>query len=291
MPTVSLNDGRILGFERWGDPDGQPLCLLHGTPGCRLSRFPDEGLWSTLGIALITIDRPGYGLSSALPERRVSHAARDVAAVADAIGVERFMVSGGSGGGPHALACAAVLTDRVRACAAVASAAPLVKAELDGLIGLNRESYRILTEEGRTAMGNLLGELREQILADPIAATRAQLADAPPEDLEWLGREDVQRVQLEAMVEALRPGVQGWVDDAMSLFGEDWDIDLGAVECPVRFWHSANDKNGPLSAIERLVERVPGASLHVWRTGGHTAPSRYIGDVMQDLIAAAAAPA
>jgi pimeloyl-ACP methyl ester carboxylesterase len=290
MTTVSLDDGRVLGYEQWGDPAGHPLFLLHGTPGCRLTRHPDETLWSSLGLRVVTLDRPGYGLSSALPERRVSHAAHDVAAVADAIGLERFMVSGGSGGGPHALACAAILKDRVRACAAVASAAPLAKDELDGMIDLNRESYRIMTEEGRTAMVGFLGELRAQILADPIAATRSNMADAPPEDIEWHAREDVQRVQLEAIVEALRPGVEGWVDDAMSLFAMDWDIDLGAITCPTRFWHSANDRNGPLSAIERLVERVPGANLHVWRTGGHTAPSRNMADVVRDLVEAAAAP-
>ncbi len=288
MTTISLDDGRTLGFEQWGDPAGQPLFLLHGTPGCRLSRHPDPELWSALGLSVITVDRPGYGLSTALAGRRVSHAAHDVAVLADAIGVGRFMVAGGSGGGPHALACAAILKERVRACAAVASAAPVVQDELDGVIGVNRESYRTLAEQGRAGMVRLLGQLRAQILADPIEATRVSVADAAPEDIEWNAREDVQRVQLEAIVEALRPGVEGWVDDAVSLFAEDWDIDLGAISCPVRFWHSANDRNGPLSAIQRVVERVPGASLSVWQTGGHTAPLRYIGDVARDLIDAAA---
>jgi pimeloyl-ACP methyl ester carboxylesterase len=288
MPTISLGDGRVLGFERWGDPGGQPLFLLHGTPGCRLNRHPDPALWSGLDLDVITLDRPGYGLSTALPSRQVGHAADDVAAVADALGIERFMVAGGSGGGPHALACAAILPDRVRACAAVACAAPLTEDEVDGLIDLNRESYRTMVEEGRPGMVNRLGQLRAQILADPIAAGRVNLADAPPEDIEWNAREDVQRVQLEAMVEALRPGVDGWVDDAVSLFADDWGVDLGAIGCPVRFWHSADDRNGPLSAIERLAEQVAGANLHVWRTGGHTAPSRYQGDVLRDLIDAAA---
>jgi pimeloyl-ACP methyl ester carboxylesterase len=288
MATLTLDDGRTLGFETWGDPAGQPLFLLHGSPGCRLTRPPDAAVWSTLDLALITLDRPGYGLSTALPERRVSHAAHDVAAVADAIGVERFMVVGGSGGGPHALACAAILNERVRACAAVASAAPLVEDEVDGLIDLNRESFRIMAERGRAGIVARLGRLREQILADPIEAARAHAADAPPEDVDWHAREDVQQVQVEAIVEALRPGVDGWLDDAISLFAEDWDVDLRAITCPVRFWHSANDRNGPLSAIERLAGQVPGASLHVWHTGGHTAPSRYMGDVLRDLIDAAA---
>jgi pimeloyl-ACP methyl ester carboxylesterase len=287
MTTISLDDGRTLGFEQWGDPAGQPLFLLHGTPGCRLSRHPDPDLWSTLGLLVITLDRPGYGLSTALPWRRVSHAAHDVAVLADAIGVDRFMVAGGSGGGPHALACAAILKERVRACAAVACAAPVVKDELDSVIDVNRESYRTLTEEGRAGMVRLLGQLRAQILADPIEATQVSTVDAAPEDIEWNAREDVQRVQREAIVEALRPGVDGWVDDAVSLFAQDWDVDLGAISCPARFWHSANDRNGPLSAIQRVVERVPGASLQVWQTGGHTAPLRYIGDVLHNLIDAA----
>jgi pimeloyl-ACP methyl ester carboxylesterase len=290
MATLTLDDGRIFGFEQWGDPNGQPLFLLHGTPGCRFNRPHDPALLSSLGLAVITVDRPGYGLSTALPGRRVSHAARDVAAVADALGVERFMVAGGSGGGPHALACAAILKERVRACAAVACAAPVVKEELDGVIGVNREAYRILTEEGRPGIVSFLGQLRAQLLADPIQATRDNTADAAPEDIEWNAREDVQRVRLEAIVEALRPGVDGWADDAVSLFAEDWDVDLRAARCPVRFWHSADDRNGPLSAVQRVAERVPGASLRVWNTGGHTAPSRYMGDVLRDLVDAAENP-
>jgi pimeloyl-ACP methyl ester carboxylesterase len=74
----------------------------------------------------------------------------------------------------------------------------------------------------------------------------------------------------------------------MSLFAEDWEVDLRVGVCPVRFWHSADDRNGPLSAVQRLAERVPGASVTVWRTGGHTAPSRYMRDVLGDLIDAAA---
>jgi pimeloyl-ACP methyl ester carboxylesterase len=217
----------------------------------------------------------------------ISHAAHDVAAVADALGLERFMVAGSSGGGPHALACAAKLGERVRARGMLASAAPLVQRELDRLIGLNRESHRILAQDGRPGMVGFLGELRERILADPTTTLRSHMADAAPADVEWEARQDVQAVRREAVIEALRPGVQGWADDAVSLFGEDWDIDLSTIACPGRFWHSDDDRNGPLSAIERVVEQVPGSSLDIWRGAGHTAPSRFMPDVLNALIDAA----
>ena len=289
MRAVVLEDGRTVAYEQWGDLDGRPMFFLHGTPGCRLNRHPDATLWPGLRLHVITLDRPGYGESTALPGRRVSHAAHDVAAVADALGFERFLVVGSSGGGPHALACAAELGDRVLACAAVASAAPLLPAEVDDLISVNREAQRILAERGRPGLVEFLGALRGELLADVVGTLRVQLADAPSADAQWNQREDVQRVRREAVLEALRPGVEGWVDDSISIFGEDWGVELGHVGCAVRFWHSDDDRNGPLSAIVRLVDAIPGASLNVWSGEGHSAPARNMEGILRDLIAASGA--
>lgn len=234
MNEVTSDDGRAIAYAEWGDPSGHTLFSLHGTPGCRLSRHPDPRLWSGLGLRVITLDRPGYGRSTPLSGRRVAHAAHDVGAVADELGVERFLVIGGSGGGPHALACAAGLGDRVAACAAVAGAAPLTGDEVDGLIGLNRESYRVFAAQGREGMADFLADLRGAILADPSGATSGNLSDAPRADVEWYGRPEVQAVHRESLLEALRPGVQGWVDDAVSIFHEDWGVDLADIGFPVR---------------------------------------------------------
>jgi pimeloyl-ACP methyl ester carboxylesterase len=284
METVAVGDHRIVAYERWGALDGQPMFFLHGSPGCRLNRHPDATLWPDLGLHGVTIDRPGYGASTALPGRRVRHAAGDVAAVADALGVGPFLVVGSSGGGPHALACAAELGHRVLGCAVVASAAQLLPSEVEDLIGVNRQALRILAEYGRPGMVDFLGSLRDDFLADPVAALEVQLADAPAADIQWNQREDVRTVRREAILEALRPGVQGWVDDSVSIFGDDWNLDLGRVTCPVRFWHSDDDRNGPLPAIQRLVESVPGATLTVWNGEGHSAPARNMDQVLGDLL-------
>ncbi|HEY7324773.1 MAG TPA: alpha/beta hydrolase [Streptosporangiaceae bacterium] len=289
MSTLTLPDGRTYGYEQWGDPAGLPLFSVHGTPGGRLSRYPDVSLWERLGLRVITIDRPGYGLSTPLPGRTVAHIAADVAAVADHLGIGRFAVHGGSGGGPHALAIAALLGDRVLACAAVCSGAPLEPDEVAAMVEINQESYRVMTEQGRAGITEFLAPWRDRMLADPVGGLNAAMADAPPQDHDWLARPDVQQVQAESLTDALMPGLDGWVDDAMSMEAQPWGIDLAAILCPTQFWHSDDDANCPLSATRRLVDAVPNARLDIWEGQGHTAPSRNAEQVLTDLIAAARA--
>ena len=105
-------DGRQLSTQAYGDPDGKPVFLLHGTPGSRLGPHPRGAVLHRLGVQLIAFDRPGYGESDRREGRRVADAAADVLAIADAYGLDKFAVVGRSGGGPHALACAALLPDR-----------------------------------------------------------------------------------------------------------------------------------------------------------------------------------
>src|ERR1700752_4160083 len=109
LRTLEAADGRTLAFAVWGDPDGFPLLSLHGTPGCRLQRWPREDLYIELGVCLVTHDRAGYGRSDRHHGRRVVDEVGDVRALADELGFDRFGVSGGSGGGPHVVAGAAVL--------------------------------------------------------------------------------------------------------------------------------------------------------------------------------------
>ncbi|MCZ4510980.1 alpha/beta fold hydrolase, partial [Streptomyces sp. ActVer] len=95
MPNgIRMRDGRLLAFEEWGDPDGSPVILLHGTPGCRHGAVPAELMAERPGVRFIAYDRPGYGDSDRGPGRRVAQAARDVAALADGLGLGRFAVLG-----------------------------------------------------------------------------------------------------------------------------------------------------------------------------------------------------
>ncbi|HEY7146277.1 MAG TPA: alpha/beta hydrolase [Streptosporangiaceae bacterium] len=290
MTTIMLADGRKYAFEEWGDPAGQLMFSLHGTPGGRLGRHPDRTLWPRLGLRVITVDRPGYGQSTPLPGRQVAHVAADVAAVAGHLGADRFAVIGGSGGGPHALAVAALLGDRVRACVPVCSAAPVTEQEVSAMVEVNQDSYRVWEQEGRPGIARKLAALREVILADPAGGLAAQLADAPAADQDWFSRAEVQRNMAEQMTDALAPGAEGWIDDSVSMMADQpWGFDFGAICCPVHFWHSDDDANAPLPALRRVAAQVPGARLTTWHGQGHSAPSRNMEQVLTDLIATLAA--
>ena len=106
--TILLQDGRRLGYDEYGPPDGKPLFYFHGTPSSRKDwpALGNQGLPEKLGVRVIVADRPGMGLSDFQPERRIADWPADVVALADTLELERFSVLGYSGGGPYAVACA-----------------------------------------------------------------------------------------------------------------------------------------------------------------------------------------
>src|SRR5215218_8504513 len=139
---ISLADGRTLAAAEWGDPDGIPFIAIHGTPGGRIGWHKDPNIYRRFGLRRITYDRPGYGESTRHPGRRVIDAVSDVEQLTSALGIDRFLVSGGSGGGPHALACAALLPDRVLKCHAGVSVAPFDAEGLDWLDGMTEGNVK-----------------------------------------------------------------------------------------------------------------------------------------------------
>ena len=121
---VRLADGRALAYAEWGAPDGFPVFGFHGSPGSRRTHLGEEAPRSA-DVRLILPDRPGFGLSDPQPGRALLDWPRDVAALADHLGVDRFAVYGFSGGGPYALACAWAMPERVTAAAVVGGEGPI----------------------------------------------------------------------------------------------------------------------------------------------------------------------
>src|SRR5947207_11581047 len=135
--TVAAADGRTLTIAEWGDPDGSPVFLLHGTPGSRFVGQANASAYADVGALVITYDRPGYGGSDRFRGRRVVDCVADVSAIADSLGIERFAVSGGSWGGPHSLAVAARLPERVTRSACIAGVAPFDMPGFDWFAGMD----------------------------------------------------------------------------------------------------------------------------------------------------------
>jgi pimeloyl-ACP methyl ester carboxylesterase len=255
-------DGRKLAFAEWGDPSGNPVFILHGTPGCRLNRHPDAALVRSTGAHMITYDRPGYGGSDRHQGRTVADAAGDVAAIADALGIGRFSVSGGSGGGPHALALAALLGDRVTRAACVVGLAPFAALGDEWFTGMDTENVKefgwALAGEERLAaeLQREDEQLRQRVAADP--ATMLGNFDLSESDKKVLSRADFEEMWRESTIEQTRNGVWGWVDDDLA-FVSGWGFDPATVAVPTLVWYGTGDVLVPPSHGEWIVSTVPGA--------------------------------
>jgi pimeloyl-ACP methyl ester carboxylesterase len=277
--------GRTLCVVQAGDPEGRTIFSLHGTPGSR-------GPWREVvedaerrGIRLIAYDRPGYGHSDPAPGRTVADAAGDIAAIADALGVERYAVYGGSGGGPHALANA-VRSDRVVAVAALASVAPWGAEGLDWLDGMGQDN---LDEFAATLAGE--EELREYLAKQRdsmLSASPEGIADSlesllcPPDRACLTG--ELATYFYDQVREALRDGVEGWVQDDI-VFVMPWGFELADISVPVQVWHGAQDQFVPVAHGRWLAERIPDAEEHVYAEDGHlTLQIARVGDVHDWLL-------
>ena len=274
-------DGRVLCVLEEGGEHGQAVFALHGTPGSRL-------LWRGLvedaeqrGLRLLAYDRPGYGGSDPHPGRTVADAAADVAAIADALGIERFAVEGGSGGGPHALACSALLPERCVAAAALASVAPYPAEGLDWLAGMGQDNLDEFgaTLEGREPLERYLrGQADELLAAEPEALADALRSLLSPPDAAILTGE-VAEYLYAATHEAVGERLDGWIDDDF-VFVRPWGFELDDIAVPVQLWHGAQDRFVPIAHGEWLAERIPAVDAQLHDGDGHlTIQLERIGDV------------
>ena len=265
---LTLRDGRTLTWREYGASNGRPVLRFQGTPGSRNSRYPHEDAYDRLDARVIVADRPGYGAASRLPGRGISVVADDAAELLDHLGLSTVHVIGQSGGGPHALAFAARHLERVRAVSVVVGAVPVEEEDLGGLIQLNREGW-YAAREGWDAMFNLLEPRREEFLIDPLAAFRKTMAAAPASDKAVMEDPAWQRVLIEDVTEALRPGAEGWTDEAMALL-LSWDFEPADIARGVTWWHGVHDANSPITAVRRLVSRMGDVDLRVWIDAVHS---------------------
>jgi pimeloyl-ACP methyl ester carboxylesterase len=181
------------------------------------------------------------------------------------------------------LAFAARHPERARAATVVVGGAPLEEEDLDGLIEINRAAW-YAAWQGWDAMHALLTPKRDEVLADPLAGFRAVMDAAPASDKAVMEDPEWQRVMIEDVTEAFRPGADGWADEAMALT-LPWDFDPSGVRCSVTWWHGEHDANAPISAVRRLLAEMDGVDLRVWSDAGHLEPYRRHDEILEELLA------
>ncbi len=267
---IRTPDGRVLHAYGAGDPRDELVLVHHGTPcsGILAGWWADDA--AARGIRLVGYDRPGYGGSDRHPGRSIADVAADAATIGDEFGAGRFRTWGVSGGGPHALACAALLPDRVVAAATLASVAPNGADGLDWLAGMGQDN---LDEFGAAIAGeHALRPYLAKASDDLVAAGPNGLADAlrsllPAVDVAAITG-DVAQFMYAWLAGGQRSGIEGWLDDDLA-FVRDWGFDLGSVRVPVLVVQGRHDLMVPFAHGEWLAARIPGAEARLTADDGH----------------------
>jgi pimeloyl-ACP methyl ester carboxylesterase len=285
--TFTLADGRALSYAEYGAPDGTPLFFFHGLPGSRKFAAPFSGDAADLGIRVIAPDRPGFGASTFQPGRLFGDWPADVAALADHLGLDRFFVSGISGGGPYTLACAHALGERVRAGGVISGGGDMsVPGALEGMHDQNRQLFELALSAGAEGVATAMAPMVEMIRNDPDLAMKAAEAGLPAADLELLNRRtDIKDALNADGQEALAQGIEG-VAHEVYLFVQPWGFDVAEITRPVVLWHGDDDRNAPLSHAQALADRMPHAELIVWEGMGHLTAIDRVKEIFGHLVEA-----
>jgi len=256
--------------QEGGDPAGRAVLVQLGTPSSRVLYRPHLLDAQERGIRLIAYDRPGYGGSTPQPERVVADCADDARAIVDALEIDRFAVWGISGGGPHALACAGVLSGRVVAAATLASPAPFDAEGLDWFADTgdeNVEDDKLILSDPQAARAKIARdrlEFFEPTGPDPAGSHPTLFS---PVDAAAL-TDELAEYFAERNRVGLVPGIEGWWDDSVALL-RPWGFSLDAIQVPVMVWHGRQDRMVPFQHGEWLARRLPAADPHLNDEDGH----------------------
>src|SRR5215469_8284812 len=305
--TVRLADGRMLGYAEYGPREGPPLLLFHGLPGSRLAvpemwpgrpgTVPELGrvrepgtVWEPGRVRIIAPDRPGMGTSSFQPARRLTDWADDVRQLADSLEIERFLVAGFSGGGPHALAVAHGLPDRVIAVGSIAGAGPIGARDARKALKHANPTNRLIFALARKAprlLWPLMAHHASAMRRHPgkVIDSAARDRSLPEADRQVMTGPALRERMMAAASEAFRQGVRGTVHEA-HICAKPWGFDPAAIKPAVHLWHGDQDTNVPVAMAQHLADQIPDSSLTIYPGEGHLIVPKHWDDILATLLSA-----
>jgi pimeloyl-ACP methyl ester carboxylesterase len=286
MPISAHATDRVVNGWVGGARHGAALVFHSGTP------FPPVW-WDSLDAAargrdlrLITYARPGYSGSSRHPGRAVADAAADTIAVLDQLGVGSFLALGHSGGGPHALACAALISDRCKAAVSLAGVAPFEADDLDWLAGMDEENIEEFTAalQGEEILRPYLVAYANRISRVSSDDVEASLAGLLSDVDRTAMTEEMADMMARSLRRAAADGVDGWIDDDLA-FAKPWGFELGAIEVPVSVWQGRQDRMVPFAHGEWLHTTINTSKSRLLDDEGHVSLlTNRLGDILTDLV-------
>lgn len=279
--TIDVGDGRTVGFATFGRPDGTPVLWCHGGPGSRLDPVHRDAEAASAGLLLIGIDRPGYGASTPLPGRTIADWIPDATAVADALGVDRFVAVGESTGGAYALALAALVPDRLLGVVACCSLTDMRCQEARATMSHphchalwdapDRQSAMAAAIDAHGLTGSkLTGDgLREALAPSDVALFR---------DPVWA---EQARAPFTAM---FAQGQEGYTDDRLADGGGWESFDVIEITCPVTVLHGEMDRMCHVANAHHTAQIVPHARLALYEDLGHFSIEIELVSTVKDLL-------
>jgi pimeloyl-ACP methyl ester carboxylesterase len=269
--TIALKDGRKIGYIEYGDRNGIPVFFFHGTPGSRLMFLVDDEISKNLGIRLICLDRPGFGISDPKPNRTILDWADDVQEVADYLNIVKFSVIGISGGGAYAAACAYKLADRLHSAAMVSSVAPFMNGKPPkSMMKANRIAFFLakhapwLMKASYKAQKKLLEQQPEKFMKETSKGNK----HLNEWDRQFLQTDDQVKSFMMHFGEAIRMSVDECVNEPV-LMAKPWGFSVSDIQIPVDVWHGENDTMAPIEEMKNITPTIPNAQTHYIPGAGH----------------------
>lgn len=282
---VRRSDGRVLQVHVSGPAEGTPLVFHHGTPGSHVPYAGLEEMVAGRGLRLVVVSRPGYARSTRAAGRTVVDVVADTEAVLTALDATECLVAGMSGGGPHALACAARLPG-ARAALVVSGSAPADELDApftDGMSADNVTEFSLAARD-EPALRTMLEEARQALVGDQSELVLANLLDGLPEvDRASMSQTFAAALRV-GIVESVRVDVDGWLDDDLALV-RPWGLAIDEVGIPVSLWWGAQDVLAPPAHGDLLAARLPDVHAHRMPADGHLSVlTRHLGDMLDELV-------
>lgn len=265
--AIELSDGRTLGYATYGPSDGEPLLYFHGTPGSRYTRVPEPSLLEKHGVRQITLERPGFGRSTYDSDRTLLDWPADVREAADILGYEQFAVAGHSGGGPHTLACAHALENRLTSVGVISGMGPLdVPAVTEGMEFKTRLGFKLAKLP--FALRPFLWFRARKIRTDPEGFIDVWADSAAGADRDTLQRPKVRAVIREEFQEALTQGTKPPLHENR-LFAQSWGFDLDEISVAVDLWYGKQDTFTPETMARHVIDEIPTSNATFYADEGH----------------------
>lgn len=279
--TIQLTDGRTLGFAEYGDSEGDPLLLFPGTPGSRYFTVPGDTALD-VGVRLVVVDRPGYGLSTLEGNLELLDWTDDVAQLMDSLDIETTAVAGHSGGGAFVLACASEVPERLTGAGLISSVAPFGIPEIREQMSEEEQHIGELVESAPVELRRFGADIFGEAHTQPEAAFEGILATSPEPDRDVLEREEIREMMIANIAEAFRQGSEVWAHESELLFSP-WGFDLTDISMHIDLWQGEQDRHAPAFMTRYLVDTLPSNTARFSSEDGHTIFATHWDDILSTL--------